>query len=155
MDAPYAAAWDAYEREMAMGDFCQSIAERCFPDTWDKHFKTPELGEWADYRKPFCAMNDDWEPELPEYVKLEDGTIVYHSIEDDYLKEYVLEVVQEQARDLFDYSWDSVDRDKFIEEIFEDEWDFVKNDCREFIRKKDAERGIIYDPDFLTKQNAA
>ena len=157
MDAPYAAAWEAYEREMAISDFHTSIADHCFPDPKDKYFKTPALGEWADYRKPFCAMNDDWEPELPEYVKLEDGTIVYHSIDDDYLIEYLLEVALDQAGELFDDSWSLKEQNKLITEIF---YDCIKDEkllaeCREFIRKKDAERGIIYDPDFLNKQNAA
>lgn len=153
MDAPYAAAWDAYEREMAMGDFCQSIAERCSPSEWNDNFETPELDGVDDgYRRRF---NEDDES-LPEYVKLEDGTIVYHSIDDDYLKWFVFEEVLYQAGKLFDDSWDQKEQDALIEEIFEEEWDFVKNDCREFITKKDAERGIIYDPDYFTrKQNAA
>lgn len=153
MDAPYAAAWDAYEREMAIGDFHISISERCFPDTWKNPFKTPELDGVDDgYRRRF---NEDDET-LPEYVKLEDGTIVYHSIDDDYLKWFILEEVQYQASDLFDYSWDQQEQDKLIEEIFEESWKYAIDECREFIKKKDAERGIIYDPDYFTrKQNAA
>lgn len=154
MGAPYAAAWDAYEREMAISDFHTSIADHCFPDPKDKYFKTPELdGVDEGYRRRF---NEDDEI-LPEYVKLEDGTIVYHSIDDDYLIEYLLQVALDQAGELFDDSWDQKEQDKLITEIFykciEDEK--LLAECREFIKKKDAERGIIYDPDFLNKQNAA
>lgn len=155
MDAPYAAAWDAYEREMAISDFHTDIADHCFPDHKDKYFKTPELDDVdGAYRRPFNV--DD--ATLPEYVKLDDGTIVYHSIEDEYLIDYLSEVALDQAGELFDDSWSLKEQNELITEIF---YDCIKDEkllaeCREFIRKKDAERGIIYDPDYFTrKQNAA
>lgn len=151
----FEAAWAAYEREMAISDFHTDIADHCFPDPKNKYFKTPELDDVdGAYRRPFNVDDET----LPEYVKLEDGTIVYHSIEDEYLIDYLSEVALDQAGELFDYSWDQKEQDKLITEIF---YKCIKDEkllaeCREFIRKKDAERGIIYDPDYFTrKQNAA
>lgn len=120
------------------------------PKKGTAEYFTDEFG----HRRPFNVEDDS----LPAFVELPDGTKVFHSIEEDAVIDWLYTRVEEEISDIYDaYNeyWDEKRVNKSIRRYW-DKWrdDLIEN-ASKFLEQEDAKVGIIYDPDFLKKQNAA
>ena len=106
------------------------------------------------HRRPFNAEDDS----LPPFVELPDGTKVFHSLEEDSVIDWLYTRVTEEIHDIYDaYNeyWDEKRVNESIRRYWDKHRDELIENASKFLEQEDAKVGIIYDPDFLNKQNAA
>lgn len=128
-------------------------------EDWEEDYDPQEgtgayYGDEFGHRRPFNVYDDS----LPPFVELPDGTKVFHSIEDDAVSHWLYTRVEEEVysmyNELYEY-WDDEPAKKVISDYWYKHGDELIENARKFLEQEDAKVGIIFDPDFLNKQNAA
>ena len=83
---------------------------------------------------------------------------MFHSLEEDSVIDWLYTRVTEEIYDIYDaYNeyWDEKRVNESIRRYWDKHRDELIENASKFLEQEDAKVGIIYDPDFLNKQNAA
>ena len=150
------------ERTLAACE-CESLEDMIpylfWLESWNEDYdpKKGTAAYFADefgHRRPFNAEDDS----LPPFVELPDGTKVFHSLEEDSVIDWLYTRVTEEIYAIYDaYNeyWDEKRVNESIRRYWDKHRDELIENASKFLEQEDAKVGIIYDPDFLNKQNAA